>query len=92
MPFGTGPYGRLRARAGDVAVWDDRGTVRHVAFVESGGLRPTILTNDGNESLYRMNLALLGNEPLRAHGDLEFWKLDPNKVRISVVTGKDCGT
>jgi hypothetical protein len=92
------PYGeqrtRLSVRAGDIAVWKRGGVAQHVAFVEAGGLRPTILTKDGNERAYRMNLALrLGNEPLtRAHGTIEFWHVNRSEIDIQVVAGKNCGT
>jgi len=83
---------RLTTRAGDLAVWKD-GVVQHVALVESGGVRPTILTKDGDERAYRMNLALkLQNEPLtRTHGDIEFWRIDRSRVDLKVVAGKSCG-
>ena len=93
-PFGSKRFGRVTARAGDVVVWRSGGVVQHVAFVESGGVRPTILTKDGTERLYRAKLALAprGDEPLtQAHGSVEFWKIDRSKVKISVVAGKDCG-
>ena len=92
------PFGSKRRfttpKAGDVVVWRDHGTVQHVAFVESGGAIPRILTKDGNERPYRMKLTEVSrDEPLsQAHGDIEFWDLDPSKVSISVVAGKDCGT
>jgi hypothetical protein len=55
-------------------------------------VRPTILTKDGTERLYRMKLALSNKEPLRrAGGSIEFWEVDGSKV-ISVVVGKDCST
>jgi hypothetical protein len=93
-PFGSKRFSRVTARAGDVVVWRNGGVVRHVAFVEAGGVRPTILTKDQNERLYRMKLAIdpRGEEPLaQAHGSIEFWKVDRSKVKITVVDGEDCG-
>ncbi len=70
---------------------DAAGTVKHVAMVESNGLRMTILTKDGDERLYRATFPLgplrLQNDPLvvnhaqRGRGSVEFWKLD----RITVL-------
>lgn len=93
-PFGSKRISRATARAGDVVVWRVGGVVKHVAFVESGGVRPTILTKDQNERLYRMKLAIdpRGEEPLAvAHGSIEFWQIDRSKVKIAVVDGEDCG-
>ncbi len=93
-PFGSKRISRATARAGDVVVWRTGGVVKHVAFVEAGGVRPTILTKDQNERLYRMKLAIdpRGEEPLaQAHGSIEFWQVDRSKVKITVVDGEDCG-
>ena len=101
VPYGTKRLGRLTARAGDVAVYrDSAGVVKHVAMVESNGLRMKILTKDGVERLYRGTFPLgplrLTQDPLvHAHaeqgkGSVEFWKLDRSRVSIQAVSSGPC--
>jgi hypothetical protein len=99
--YGSKRLGKLTARKGDVVVYRlENGRVQHVAVVESGSVTgPTILTKDGDESLFRADFPLAPlratNDPLvtnhaaRGRGSVEFWQVDTSRVSIRQVSS-DC--
>jgi hypothetical protein len=91
------PFGRKVARgaagAGDVVVYRSGATAKHVAIVESGGVRVRITSKDQLERAYRATLPRVfrTTDPLiQAHGEYEIWRLDPGAVQVVEVTEGDC--
>ncbi len=91
------PYGqkvsRFSVKPGDVAVWG--AGCSHVAVVSSVAgyvLKDvTVETKDGSEPMYKNVLSFSGTDPLQnAYGAVEFYRVDPQKVKIWPDSQADC--
>lgn len=90
-PYGT-KVPRRSVQKGDVAVWGEGG--KHVAMVTAvSGLYwkdVTVQTKDGPEPMFRNVLSWSGDDPLAGYGEVEIWRVDKAKVKVTPESPEEC--